>query len=304
MATTRAGFSNLLAPGLRKVFYDEYKMVEEQYPAIFNILTSTMQNETDSKISGLGSMPQKTEGQGITYDDPLKGNNTVYTHLTYGLGFRVTEEMWEDDLYNKIKKMPAALSRSARARIETTAADVFNNGFTDSAAYLGADSEPLFGDGTTYTHPLLNGDTVYNQLPTPADLSPTSLKDALTYWRAMTDDRGLIITIPPRYLVVPPELEFTAEEILGSTQEPYTAENQINVLRKRLTLVVWDYLTDADAWFILSDKSNHALNFFWRRKLTQKNSDDFDSGDAKFKATMRYSVWYSDFRGVLGVPGA
>jgi hypothetical protein len=285
------------------MLYNEYAMIPEQYPTVFNILSSTKDKETDSSVAGLGAMVEKPEGQPIEYDDPLKGQDKTYTHLTYGIGFRVTEEMKEDDLYDKIEKIPKSMAQSARVRIETEAWNVFNNGFTDSANYLGRDGEPLFGDGTTKYHECLDGNVCYNQLPTAADIDPATIEQMLIYWRKIVNDQNQKITIKPAYILVAPEQQFMVEKILNSSAEAFTAENQTNVLKGKLKIIVGDYLTDTNACIFLSDKSNHTLNFFWRRKLTMKGSDDFDTGDSKFKSTMRFSVGYTDWRGVFGNPG-
>lgn len=289
----------LVADGLRTVLFEKYKSYPKEYKQVFNIYSSKKMEEKDSAVSGFGLMPEKQEGEPVAYDDPIRGFNISYRHVTYGLGFRVTREMWEDDLYNVIKKLPTALARSARHTVEQESANIFNFGFSDQHI-LGGDGKPLFaGD-----HPLTGGGIYSNRLAIPADLSVSSLQEALQLMEETVDDRGLNLAIKPKLLVVPPALKWTARELLKSQGRPGTADNDYNaLLDDELSYFVWHYLTDNDAWFLLSSKDDHELNFFWRRKLDSEHEEDFDTGDLKFKATMRFSVKYSDWRGVVGCPG-
>lgn len=301
----RGGFSDLLAPGFREIFFQRWGRYPEQFSKVLNVLTSKRQYEEESAVTGLGLMPQKTEQGAITYDDPLQGYDKRYTHLTYGMGFRVSEELWEDDLYGIMKRMPDALGVSARQTVETVAWSLFNNGFTDSAAYLGPDGEPLFGDGSTKTHPLVGGGTWANQLNPAADLSVSSLQSLIELMENTVDDRGLKLSLKPKVLLVPLQLKWAARELLDSDNKPYTANNEVNALQDEdLRYFVSNWLTDTDAFYLLTEKMDHTLKLFWRRKLAFKNDDDFDTGDAKFKATMRLSVGYTDPRGIVASPGA
>ena len=296
MATvTRGTLSSLLAPGLRKVIFDRYNQYPEQYSTIFRIGSSTRKDETDQTIGGLEAAGSKTEGASISYTSPIEGYEKTYTHATYGMGVRVTEEMYEDEQYGVMKKMAAALGRSARYTVETTAASVFNGGFTNT----GPDGYSFF----YASHPLLGGSTFANRPSTEVDLSVAALKAGLTQLRKQVDDRNMLIAIKAQMLVVHPNDEWVAKEILNSAQAPYTADNEVNVLRGALKLVVWDYLTDTDAWFIGCGKVDHEVNFFWRRKIASQASDDFDTGDAKFKVTGRWSSGYTDWRGWYGSTG-
>lgn len=300
MTTTRDNNPDLIANGLRAILFEKFKDRPEEYRQIFNIHESKKKEEKDSAISGFGIMPIKQEGVGILYDDPIQGYDITYTHVTYGLGFRVTQEMWEDDQYGKIKKMPQALARSARHTIEQTCANIFNNGFV-TTYNSGGDAKALFATD----HPLSGGGTYGNRPSVAADLSVSSLQAAIQSMEETPDDRGLILAIKPKILVVPPALKWTARELLDSENKPYTGDNEKNAfLDEDLNYFVWHYLTDDDAWFLLSDKDDHELNFFWRRKLDTEHDGDFDTGDLKFKATMRFSVKWTDWRGTYGSPGA
>jgi hypothetical protein len=305
MPSQRSDFSQLLAPGIFDVINQnlDIKQYPEEYSMIFNMESSTKQYEEETLVAGFGSMPSKAERSAIEYDDPIQGNKQRYTHTTYALGFRVSEELWEDELYGVIKAMPKELAFSARDVVEVTAAGVFINGFTDSAAYVGADGEPLFGDGTTKTHPLLAGGNGSNQLSVAADLNGDSFELALNAIEDTVNDRGLLVRLMAKTLVVPTELRWVAQELLESKQKPFVSTNEMNPYETLdVDWAVWHYLTDPDAWFILAQ--NHHLNFFWRVKPSPANSDDFDTGDAKFKLRQRNSLGYTEWRGAFGSPGA
>lgn len=300
MTTFRSNLVDEVSDGLRAVLFQKYNSYPEEYKKIFNVHESEKREEKDSALSGFGIMPVKQEGQPVMYDDPIQGFSVTYSHVTYGLGFRVTAEMCEDDQYGKIKKMPLALAKSARHTVEQTAANIFNYGFVDTYN-KGGDGKALFAAD----HPLTGGGAIANKPAIPADLTVSSLQQALLAMEETTDDRGLLLAIKPKLLVVPPELKWTARELLGSRQKPYTADNELNAfLDDDLTYFVWHYLTDDDAWFLLADKDDHELNFFWRKKLDTESDEDFDTGDIKFKAVMRFSAKWSDWRGIYGSPGA
>lgn len=292
----RGAFGDLLEPGFREVLFAKFDGYPEEFSKVFNMNTSTKKREHDTKISGLGSMPEKAEGVSIDYDVPIQGYDVYYTHVTYGLGFRVTREMYEDDQYGIMAKMPKALARSARYTIETIAAEVLNGAF-DTAG--GGNSEYL----CAHNHALLGGGTEQNELSTAADLAVTSLQTAIGNIEETVDERGLLLALKSRRLVIPHQLKFLAREILGSDKKPYTANNEINaLLDEDLTYFVYHYLTDPDAWFLLGNE--HDLNFFWRRRLDFGQGNDFDSEDAKYKSTMRFSCGWTDWPGIFGSPGA
>jgi phage major head subunit gpT-like protein len=271
-----------------------------QYTQMFNVLTSQKQYEDDSYVTGFGPLVTKNEGQASTYDDAIQGYDKRYTHVTRSLAYRISREMIEDDRYRAIQKMPMALARSTRTSIEQDAANIYNNGFTDSAAYHGGDSKPLF----SASHPLRGGGAQTN-LITGADLSSTSLESACVAMRAQTDDRGNLLNVMPKKLVVAPSEEWTAKELLQSTNYPLISANTsaINVAKSLgLELVVNDYLTDADAWFLLGD--DHEINWFWRVTPDHYQDSDFDTDDAKFKVRARWSNGWSLPWGIVGSAGA
>ena len=305
MAAQRAGFSYLLAPGFANIFRQnvDIKQYPEEYSKVFQLDSSIRQYEDEAIITGFGSAVLKQERQAVEYDDPLQKTRKRYTFLTYALGFRVSEELWEDDLYGTMKQMPSELAWSMRDIAEVLSAGVFINGFTDSTAYLGPDGEPLFGDGSLRTHPLAGGGTSSNQLSVPADLNVDSLELALNGLGDTVNDRSLLSMLKGRLVIVPLELQFTIKQLLESELEAYTANNQTNPFDGMdLKYFVWHYLTDPDAWFVQAQK--HYLKYWWRLRPNFGNGDDFDTGDAKFKSRERMDQGYTDWRGIFGTPGA
>ena len=297
MTTLRNNFAGLMAPGLRKVFFDRYNGYPTQYILIFNEETSARQFEVSLGIEAFGLVPHKPEGKGIQYDDPIQGYSKTFIHTTYGLGYRITREAYEDDQYKILgPRMSKMLGKSCAVTKEILAAALFNNGFGD----IGPDGVSLFNSG----HPLEGGGAYGNRPTTTAALSQTSLQAALTSYRQTVDGRGLLINLRPRYLVVPPQLEFYARELVGSALKPDSANNNINAIMGSLDIIVWDYLTSPTAWFLVADKEDHNLRWFNRRPLSFKDTDDFDTDDAKFKADWRSSVGYEGWRGVYGAPGS
>lgn len=299
MATDTGAFSNLLVVGLRKIYFEKHAIIPDEYSQIFNIDSSTKSYEEDLPVSGLGIAVEKPEGESITYVEPVEGDKKRYTNVSYGLGFRVTHEMYADDQYRIMQKMAKGLAQSMKQRVENIAWAVLNNAF--SVTYPGADALELCSD----VHPLLGGGTHANEPSTDADLALASLQAGVQAFDDVVDDNGFPILIKPTKLVIPSALRFTAAELIGSTLKPYTGDNEINALRDAdLKYFVGHYLTDTDAWFLVGEKGVHDLNFFWREKPKFDNDDDFDTGDAKFKSFMRIVAGHTDWRGVYGSQGA
>jgi phage major head subunit gpT-like protein len=299
MATESTNFSELLEPGLRRIYGDSYKEYPEEYSKIFSVETSTRAWEESLSMAGLGLVPTKPEGQGITYDDPIQGPTHQITHSTYGKGFIVTREMFEDDLYKKIRNLPKALARSVRMTIETTAANVYNNAF-DATVATGADGKELCATD----HVLLAGGSYKNELTTAADFDTTSLEQALIDIANMVDDRGLLIHARPVKLVHPTELDWQVKKVLQSEKDPDSANNAINPAVGSFSggIILNHYLTDPDAWFIITDVPNGPV-FYWRRRPAFSKDNDFDTENAKWKTTYRMSVGWDDPRGLFGSPG-
>lgn len=301
MPTTTGQFSQLLAPGLRKIFFQHLKERPPQYSKIANMLTSSRAYEEDLEMAGLGSMPQKPEGTSIVYQDPIQGGKKRYTHISFGLGFRVTTEMYEDDLYGPMKKMTKELGKAARNVREIRFFNVLNNAFTTEFGFPKNNvNEALIST----SHTLIGGGTLSNRSATDADLGVAALEAAVLLFDNLTDENGIPMVMKPKWLIVPPATKQVATEILGSEFRPYTADNTVNAVIQNdsFTCEVVNYLTDPDSWFLLSD--DHNLNFFERAAVRFQNGDDFDTGDAKFKAFQRFSVGASEWRGIFGSLGA
>lgn len=302
MATQTTGsFSHLLAPGLRKVFFDEYKQWPEEYSQIAQVETSSQAYEEDLNATGLGRLERKNEGTSLTYDLGIQGNKKRYTHVTFALGFRVSQEMMEDDLYGVMKKMSKQLAMSAKQTVELEFGLFLDDLFTGST-YTGFDSNALcYNTG----HPLLVGGT-YANAPNPhVDLSISALRAASERMERVVNERGLPLLLRPTTLLVTPTYAWVAEEILKTEKEPYTPNNTVNSTQNlmKLSYTVNHFMSDADQWNLLAPKGQHDIKFFWRKKPVFENSDDFDTKDAKFSVVCRFSLGAGDWRGLDGSSG-
>jgi hypothetical protein len=290
-----------LWPGVKAWFGTSYNDKPLMANQVFEVETSDKNYEEDVELKGFGLAPVKTEGASIAYDSQIQGYTKRYTHVVYGLGYIVTQEEMEDNLYEKVSKSRAkALGRSMRQTKEIVAANVFNRAFDTN--YLGGDGKPLIST----THPSDAGNQS-NRLTVDADLSEASLEDALTQMMNATDAKGLRINLQGMKLLVPSNLAFEATRILKSNLQNDTANNATNAMKSMGVLpdgvMVWPYLTDPDAWFIITDAPD-GLKMYNRRPLSFDKDNDFDTSNAKAKATERYSVGWSDWRGAFGTPGA
>lgn len=302
MPLLRANADDLLHVGLDEVLFKKYKEINPTYTQIFDIRSSDRKYEKITGFSGFGSLIAKPEGEVISYDNPYQGYDTTFTHLTYGLAFRVTMEMQQDDLYDVIKRMPASLAETVQRYKDTVAASIFNDGFSDTASDFmsGMDAVEMFDA----SHPLAGGGT-YPNLITAADLSVSSLEEALYTMRLTVGDRNELIDLEPKYLLIPPQLERVAHELLKSSGRPDTANRADNWLATQgLQIIVWNRLTDADTWFLLTEKSRHNLIFYNRMELETDSDRDFNTKDHIYSVLTRLSVGWADWRGVFGVAGA
>lgn len=292
---TSANFQELLEPKFRKIFFDAYDELPEQYSDVFQVKTSKKAREYDFHMAGTGLWDIKNPGQNINEEDMAKGEEVSYVHQAYAKMIQVEREFADDDLYGVVEKLPRQLGIGGRATVEITAAAILNNAFTVN----GYDGVPLFSD----SHPVIKGGVADN-LMTPGALNDTNLKTGITMMRTnMVTEEGLKMQARAKKLIVPPELEFTALTLLQSTGVVGSANNDTNVIRGRLTPVVLDYLTDPDAWFLM-DPNIAQLIFFWRVKPEFKQSENFDGMVAKYRGYLRFSVGYSDWRGIIGNAGA
>jgi hypothetical protein len=304
MASTTGGFASLLAPGLFDVLFNEIDHQPNQWVPVFNVYDSERQYEEELKVAGLGAMVSKPEGTNTTFDDPLIGNKVRYTHSSYGLGFRVTREMYDDDLYDVMNDMSMELGRAAAYKVEIDAWSILNNAF--SASFTGLDGLAL----CHVSHTRLDGGTVIANKPsTDADFSFTSYQAALDHFNTLVDDRGRPLVVSPSLIVLDPTFQWAAREILGSEYKPYTANNEINPLNMEGTdYLSCRYLTSARSWFCLAPpkqqrRGGHDCKWFWRTRPETSDADDFLSGDALFKIFARYSRGFAEWRGVYGSSG-
>lgn len=299
---TTGSFAKALWPGVNAWYGMAYKDYPVEWEKLFDKFTSRKNFEEDVGTSGLGLARVKNEGDSIQYDEMKQAFITRYQHVVYGLGFIVTREAFEDDLYDVVgQKKAKALARSMRQTKETVAANVYNRAFSNS--YTGGDGKELLATD----HPNFAGGTWANELSTAADLSEAALEQACIDIAGWTDDRGLKIAYMPKTLILPKELEFEAARILKNVDRPGTAERDINALVKLSKfpggMLVNHYLTDTDAWFIRTDCPD-GMKYFERRADEFGMDNDFDTENAKFKATARYSFGWTDPRGLFGSPGA
>jgi len=301
MAISRAQLVKELEPGLNALFGLEYKNYENQHTQIYSIETSDRAFEEEVMESGFGEAPVKTEGAGVSYDQAQEVYTARYTHETIALAFSLTEEAVEDNLYDRLgARYTRALARSMAQTKQIKAAAILNGAFTTS---IGGDGVALCATN----HPTLSGPNLSNTLATAADLSETSLEQSLIDIGAFTDERGLKIAVQGLKLIIPKELQFTADRIMKSTLRPGTADNDINAIRNMGMVpqgyTVNNFLTDPDAYFIKTDAPN-GMKMFTRVSLKTGFEGDFDTGNVRYKARERYSFGFSDPRGMFGSPGA
>ena len=302
MPISRAQLVKELEPGLNALFGLEYKRYENEASQIFDNESSDRAFEEEVMLSGFGTADVKPEGSGVSYDEAQETYTARYTHETVALAFALTEEAIEDNLYDRISsRYTKALARSMATSKQVKGANVLINAFAASG-YNGGDGESLCGNA----HPTLNGNQ--SNIPsTAADLSETSLEQALIDIAGYQDERGLKVAAQGMKMIIPKELQFTAERIMKSQGRVGTADNDINAI-KNMGMVpqgftVNHYLTDTDAWFIKTDVPN-GMKHFVRAPLKTAMEGDFDTGNVRYKARERYSFGWSDWRGIYGNQGA
>lgn len=297
---TTGAHPKALWPGVKNWFgraYDEY---EAQYPDLVDEETSEKAYEEEVESTGFGLATTKPQGESITYDSDSQGYTARYTHVVYGIGYVVTEEELEDNLYADVSRRRAPdLAFSLRQTKENVVANKYNRAFNSS--YTGGDGKELLATD----HPSLSG-SQSNELSTPADLSESSIEDLVTQIRQAKNSRGMAIRLQPKSLVVPVQLDFEAHRILDSVQQSGTANNDINVLRSTKVIPQGikcnQYLTSDSQWYIRTN-ARHGMKLFKRRAVVFKMDNDFDTANAKAKATERYAVGWTDWRGLYGSAG-
>jgi phage major head subunit gpT-like protein len=298
-------FLTTMLPALDDIIFNRFDRLAPQYSEIFRVMNSSRSIEQTSEIAGLGTFNQVDEGQNVRFDESVPGFSKTYTHNQFGLGFKITRVMVDDDRFAIIDKLASDLGRSAKETVELAVAANFNNGF--SGSFAGPDGQPLFST----SHPLVKtGGTQTNTLSTALDLDIPSLELALTDFRRMVDPSGKRIRVRPEKLIVPPELEFAATEILTGSMRADTANNTVNAFKNRVgapsfsKVMVWDYLTDPDAWFISAPQEDTELRFYWREKFNTVHDVHFESRSIMTAGWFRCSHGFSSFYGIYGSPGA
>ena len=302
MAISRAQLLKELLPGLNALFGLEYARYGEEHKELYETETSERSFEEETKLSGFSAAPVKNEGSAIAYDNAQEAWTTRYNHETIALGFAITEEAIEDNLYDSLSaRYTKGLARAMAYTKQIKAAATLNNGF--SAAYVGGDGVALFST----SHPLVSGGVNSNTPATQADLNETSLEAAVIQIAAWTDERGLLIAAKPKKLIIPPALQFVATRLLETSLRVGTNNNDINALKNNGSIpegyTVNNYLTDTNAWFLTTDVPN-GLKHFVRTPLQNSMDGDFDTGNVRYKARERYSFGWSDPLGVFGSSGS
>jgi len=302
MAISRAQLLKELLPGLNALFGMEYAKYENEHTEIFEQETSDRSFEEETKLSGFSAAPVKDEGAAIEYDNAQEAFTARYTHETVAMGFSITEEAIEDNLYDSLSaRYTKALARAMAYTKQVKGAAILNNAFASGTTY---------GDGKTLCatdHPLVSGGTNSNRPSTGADLNETSLEAAVIQIAGWTDERGLLIASRPVKLVVPTNLQFVATRLLETEGRTGTADNDLNAIRNNGSIsggyTINHYLTDTDAWFLTTDIPN-GLKHFVRAPMATSMDADFDTGNSRYKARERYSFGVSDPLGIFGSPGA
>ena len=302
MAISRAQLLKELLPGLNALFGMEYKRYGEEHKEVYETETSERSFEEETKLSGFSAAPVKNEGNAIAYDNAQEAWTARYTHETVALGFSLTEEAVEDNLYDTLSgRYTKSLARAMAYTKQVKAANVLNNGF--SGSYPGGDGVQLFSN----SHPLVSGGVISNVPGVMTDLNETALENAVIQIAAWTDERGLLIAAKPRKLVIPPALQFVATRLLETEGRVATADNDINALKNNGSIpegyAINHFLTDPNAWFLTTDVPN-GMKHFVRTPLATSMDGDFDTGNVRYKARERYSFGWSDPLGMWGSEGA
>ena len=302
MAISRAQLLKELLPGLNALFGLEYKRYPEEHKEIYDTESSDRSFEEETKLAGFSAAPVKNEGQAIAYDNAQEAWTARYNHETIAMGFSITEEAMEDNLYDSLSaRYTKALARAMAYTKQVKAAAILNNGFNSAVTY--GDGQSLFSTA----HPLVSGGTNSNRPATAADLNETSLEAAVIQIAAWTDEKGLLIAAKPRKLIVPPALQFVATRLLETNLRVGTNDNDINALKNNGSIpegyTINHWLNDPNAWFLKTDVPN-GLKHFVRVAMSTSMDADFDTGNNRYKARERYSFGVSDPLGAWGSPGA
>lgn len=296
----RGQHNELLAVGLATVFFKQLKTRDTEHTKWITVKSSKKAYEEHYDMAGLGQMVEKPEGGAYTFDEPIEGTKIRFTHVTYGLAFRVTEEMLEDDQYGIMNRMSTELAKSAAYNKDVQATSVLNNAFDSS--YTGYDGVELCSDA----HPLRGGGTLANEPTTQVDLASAPLQAAIEAFESWTDHRGFYTDHNPKYLIHATGDIWEAATILETEHKPHSADNDINVIKSRYGIMPMHlkHLTDADAWFLIGDKGEHGMLMYMRKNDSFRQSDDPYNGDLIHTARHRLSVGFDHWWNVYGSTGA
>tara|TARA_R110000824_G_scaffold10331_4_gene45763 strand:- start:1863 stop:2783 length:921 start_codon:yes stop_codon:yes gene_type:complete len=303
-AISRAQLLKELLPGLNALFGDEYDKYTDEHLECYSAESSERSFEEETKLSGFGAAPVKTEGAALSYDTAQESFTQRFDHETISMGFSITEEAMEDNLYDSLSsRYTKSLARAMNYTKQVKAMVPFNTGFTATTGYLSGDGDQLFST----SHSIVNGANLSNRPTTAVDLNETSIEDATIQISNWTDERGLKVAAMPVKLIIPTNLQFTATRLLNSQYKTGVADNDISAIVHNNTVrdgyTINHYLTDVNAWFLTTDIPN-GLKYFERVGLSTSMDGDFDSGNVRYKSRERYSFGVSDYLGVYGSPGS
>lgn len=298
MPAIRGNFKDELDPSIRQIFFDRYNEEPQVMPLVFNVLTTSKDSETDSATTGFGKMVQTSELGALDYEDPVKMYKTSYVPMKYTKGFKVSQELVEDDQNNVISAMPKALAKSVVYTTEDFAADILNNGFNTANTSYG-DGKPLFS--TTHTR-ADGGSSQSNASSTSIAFSETNVETGRLALEKALNDKGQIVNFKADTVIAPIDLRKTVQIITESSMRPGTANNDVNIYEGVFKNIFWRYLTSTTAWF-LADSRNHLLNWFWRIRPEFKSDFNFDADAALYKVRVRFTAGWSDWRGIWGSKG-
>jgi hypothetical protein len=295
MATSRGLFSQLLAPGLFSIIYEDLEMHPEEYSQLFNVYPTTKAYEEDQLVAGLAAVPTKLEGENIKMDDPIQGGTVRYTPGGFGLGFQVTREMWDDDLYGIIRKVSTDFAGSIRQTVEVSAAGTLINSFTSTKTI----------DGATFigSHNLLGGGSYSNASATNMGFGVSAIQEQVLIFEKMVNERNLIKRMVPSECWIPVDLQFKAQEVFHSSYQPYSGTNEINSVQGRLVPRVNHYFTSTTAFWVTAVKSGHTLKYFWRTQPEFDSQDDFSTKGSSYSVFFRFANGVTYWHGVSGSPG-
>jgi len=298
MAATRGNFADELDPSIRTIFFDRYDQEPQVMPQVFNVGTTTRESETDSGTTAFGKLQQTSELGALDYEDPLKMYRTTYTPLKYTKGFKVSQELKEDDQNNVIARMPRALAKSVVYTTEYWGASMWNNAFSTSYTSYG-DAVPLCSTAHTRAD---GGSNQSNASSTGIPLNEANLETGRLAGEKMLNDKGEIVNFRMDNLLIPIDLRKTAQILTESTMRPGTANNDVNIYTGVFNVITWRYITSTTAWFLI-DKSNHLAEWLWRIRPEFKSDYNFDADAALYKVRIRFATGWSDYRGIWGSAG-